>query len=166
MCYLHFDICGKKGAGKSSLLSRFVNNSFDELCCETNGIHMGVKKVSVDGRYINLYIWDSYLYSKVDSYPISNFKSVDGFVFVFDCTDERAIEDILEWQKKVEQEGQTHIPKLLLSNKCDMECDRVISRLSAVRLAEKYKMEFFEVSAKNSSQVELAFLTLTALLLS
>ena len=91
MCSVNIDICGKRGAGKSSLLFRFIADTFNENVRETNGVHMGIKKILLDNRTINIYLWDSKMYNKTDNYEARNFRSVDGFLFVFDCTDEDAM---------------------------------------------------------------------------
>ena len=91
MCSINIDICGKRGAGKSSLLSRFIAGTFNEGVRETNGVHMGIKKILLDNITINLYLWDSKMYNKTENYEARNFRNVDGFLFVFDCTDKDAM---------------------------------------------------------------------------
>ena len=73
------------------------------------------------------------------------------------------IDNIIEWQKKLETEKQTHIPKLLLSNKCDLTTERTVSQKTVDLLAQEFNMKYFEVSAKSSTQVEEAFITLAAM---
>lgn len=65
----------------------------------------------------------------------------------------------------LKKEGQDHIPKVLLGNKCDIEYSRAETNLKALRTADDYDMKYFEVSAKEDTQVELSFLTLVALVM-
>jgi len=49
---------------------------------------------------------------------------------------------------------------MILGNKCDMEDKRVVETERGKKLAEEYGIEFFETSAKDSTNVELSFLTM------
>ena len=75
------------------------------------------------------------------------------------------VDEVVEWQEMLKKEGQDHIPKLLLGNKCDEEYSRTETNLTAFQTADDYGMKYFEVSAKEDSQVELSFLSLVALVL-
>ena len=65
----------------------------------------------------------------------------------------------------LKKEGKDNIPKVLLGNKCDREYSRSEANLTAFQTADEYGMKYFEVSAKEDTQVELSFLTLVALVL-
>ena len=46
------------------------------------------------------------------------------------------------------QNADKHVNKILIGNKCDMEASRVVSKAEGDALARRYKMPFFETSAK------------------
>jgi Ras-related protein Rab-8A len=48
-------------------------------------------------------------------------------------------------------------PQILIGNKCDMLDKKVIETARGQALADEYKMQFFETSAKNNINVEKAF---------
>ena len=77
--------------GKTSLLSQLTEGAYRGAYNETTGVHMGIRKVRLDNRPINLYLWDSVMYRRPDSYPSSNFRTVDGLVFVIDSTEKESI---------------------------------------------------------------------------
>ena len=88
---INFDICGAERSGKTALISAFIQDSYRDTYHRTLGVHMGMKRVQLDCKPINLYLWDSIMYNKPESYSNSNFSSVDGLVFVLDCTNKESL---------------------------------------------------------------------------
>uniref|UniRef100_A0A8C0H289 Uncharacterized protein n=1 Tax=Chelonoidis abingdonii TaxID=106734 RepID=A0A8C0H289_CHEAB len=52
-------IIGESGVGKSSLLLRFTDDTFDPELAATIGVDFKVKTISVDGNKAKLAIWDT-----------------------------------------------------------------------------------------------------------
>ena len=52
-------ILGDGGVGKSSLMARFVNNTFDAQSYHTIGVEFLNKDIPVDGQVVHLQIWDT-----------------------------------------------------------------------------------------------------------
>jgi Ras-related protein Rab-18 len=53
-------LLGESGVGKSSLLTRFVSDSFDEHHSATVGVDFSVKLLSLpQGRCVKLTVWDT-----------------------------------------------------------------------------------------------------------
>uniref|UniRef100_A0A2K5SG03 Ras-related protein Rab-18 n=1 Tax=Cebus imitator TaxID=2715852 RepID=A0A2K5SG03_CEBIM len=52
-------IIGESGVGKSSLLSRFTDDTFDPELAATIGVDFRVKTISEDGNKAKLAIWDT-----------------------------------------------------------------------------------------------------------
>jgi small GTP-binding protein len=52
-------IVGDSGVGKSSVLSRFATEAFDENISNTVGIDYKTKDIVVNNKTIKLRIWDS-----------------------------------------------------------------------------------------------------------
>ena len=95
MSSINFDFCGASGSGKTSVISRFTKDCYKDGYNTTTGVHMGIRRVCLDNKQINLYLWDNILYNRPESYPKYNFRTVDGLVFVLDCTDTRSVGELL-----------------------------------------------------------------------
>merc|ERR1719230_2480409 len=77
-----------------------------------------------------------------------------------DITDEKSFGNIRNWIRNIEHHATESVNKMLIGNKCDMEDKRVIDFERGKALADEYGIGFLETSAKNSVNVEKAFITL------
>lgn len=62
---------------------------------------------------------------------------------------------------EAEKYSSQKIVKILIGNKSDKEATREVSKEEAMRFAASMGMEYIETSAKTTSNVEKAFITLT-----
>jgi len=83
-----------------------------------------------------------------------------GILLVYDITDEKSFGNIRNWIRNIEHHATESVNKMLIGNKCDMEDKRVIDFERGKALADEYGIGFLETSAKNSVNVEKAFITL------
>ena len=58
------------------------------------------------------------------------------------------------------QHAAADVEKMILGNKCDMNDKRQVSQVRGQELAVEYNVKFMETSAKNSTNVEEAFIAL------
>ena len=54
-----FVVIGDVGVGKSSLVQRFVDDTFIDLLPITKGIIFRTRNISVDGMIVTLRVWDT-----------------------------------------------------------------------------------------------------------
>ena len=52
-------LIGDSGVGKSSILNRFVDNTYLENNMSTIGVDFKIKTIELDGKTIKLQLWDS-----------------------------------------------------------------------------------------------------------
>jgi Ras-related protein Rab-1A len=77
---------------------------------------------------------------------------------VYDVTDHKSFDNITKWLKEIDTFAGPTVQKLLVGNKCDLVNERNVSVEEGKALAEGLKVPFVETSAKNSTNVEQAFL--------
>uniref|UniRef100_A0A5F8GV26 RAB18, member RAS oncogene family n=1 Tax=Monodelphis domestica TaxID=13616 RepID=A0A5F8GV26_MONDO len=68
-------IIGESGVGKSSLLLRITDDTFDPNISATIGVDFKVKTISFDGNKAKLAIWDTWNRSIADEF-LSRFKNM------------------------------------------------------------------------------------------
>lgn len=83
-----------------------------------------------------------------------------GILLVYDVTDEKSFGNIRNWIRNIEQHATESVNKMLIGNKCDMVDKKVIDTERGQALADEYGIKFMETSAKNSINVDKAFITL------
>ena len=82
-------------------------------------------------------------------------------MMVYDITDSETFENLNSWLMEIEKNASKDVYRILVGNKCDMESDRKVTVEQGKEFAQKYKMQFFETSAKNSINVQQAFEAMT-----
>lgn len=154
-------LLGDLGVGKSSLLSRFASNAFMGNIKATVAVEYLVQVITVNDRTVKLQIWDTAGQEQYRAISKSYYKSIAGVVMVYDITNRSSFENIREWVRDVQQETSQNVSYILLGNKGDLE-GRVVSTEEGTQLAIDLGMKFLETSAKDSSNINVAFHQLTS----
>ena len=84
----------------------------------------------------------------------SFYKRSDGIVLTFDVTNLESYNHVNKWMTSIETHADSSICKILVGNKVDMVDNRVVTQKEASELAAKYKMKYFEASAKLNQGVQ------------
>jgi small GTP-binding protein len=153
-------VLGHFGVGKTSLIRRFVTDTFSDNYKVTIGVHITKKivELSVDNK-MSLILWDLEGTDDVDSIREAYLLGTHGLVFVFDVTRPSTFEhlnaDLETVSKKV-----PNTPLLVVGNKSDL-VDGV--ELDAV-LNENSLTVDFVTSAKTGNAVNDLFVKMATLL--
>lgn len=131
-------IIGDPSVGKTSLLTRIIENKFERKYTSTLGVDFSFKELEVRDSRIKLQIWDTAGQEKYRSLITSYYKHTDGIIMVFDLTDMHSFQNLLtSWINHVTTYLHEQYPKLLiLGNKKDLENNR-----SIVMNAETVKLQ-------------------------
>ncbi|CAF3829441.1 unnamed protein product, partial [Rotaria sp. Silwood1] len=92
----------------------------------------------------------------------SYYRDIHGIILAFDVTNEKSFENINKWLEEIDQQATDALNVLLVGNKCDLTYDRLVGHETAKKLADSLNIPYIETSAKNSTNVEQAFQTLTS----
>lgn len=91
----------------------------------------------------------------------SFYRNVVGVLLVFDVTNRKSFEHILDWHQEVmATQGPDKAIFLLIGHKSDLQSARCVSTQEAEELAASLGIGFMETSAKSNCNVDLAFDTL------
>ncbi|EFN59509.1 hypothetical protein CHLNCDRAFT_33935 [Chlorella variabilis] len=148
-------LIGDSGVGKSCLLLRFAEDSFTSSFITTIGIDFKIKKVLIDGKWVKLQIWDTAGQERFRTITSAYYRGAMGILLVYDVTDEASFTNIRNWMKNIEQHASDNV---LVGNKSDMdESKRAVAYSRGQALADEFRMQFFETSAKNNTNVDEVF---------
>eukprot|EP00629_Pelagomonadales_sp_RCC1024_P013061 CAMPEP_0119275770 /NCGR_PEP_ID=MMETSP1329-20130426/14382_1 /TAXON_ID=114041 /ORGANISM="Genus nov. species nov., Strain RCC1024" /LENGTH=198 /DNA_ID=CAMNT_0007276183 /DNA_START=213 /DNA_END=806 /DNA_ORIENTATION=- len=151
-------LIGDAGVGKSSMLLRFTDNTFDENLGSTIGVDFKVKMVEAGGKRIKLTLWDTAGQERFRTLTSSYYRGAQGIILVYDVTRRDTFDNLQHWLEEVEvytPGSGSEVVKLLVGNKIDREA--VVPRADAEDWARRKGMLFSEASAKASVGVDQAF---------
>ena len=80
-----------------------------------------------------------------------------GIVMVFALNDRASYNAMENWLKQIKTHAAENVVKVLVGNKVDVE-DRKVSEEEGRRLAAEFGVDYFEVSAKENSNIAEMFL--------
>ena len=157
-------LIGDWGVGKTSLVRRFVHNTFDDRYFETIGTKVIKKRIKYEkeaGKVIdlNLLIWDIMGQKEFIRTQELAFHGTQGAIIVCDFTRKETLENICHWQQ-VLFEISNPIPIVILANKNDLTNDAKFCHEDFCEVCEKLKAPYFSTSAKTGANVEEAFRTI------
>nr|BAN64311.1 Ras-related protein Rab-1B [Babesia bovis] len=151
-------IIGDSGAGKSSLLLRFADDTYSESYMSTIGVDFKIKTVKIDNVTIKLQIWDTAGQERFRTITSTYYRGAHGIITVYDVTSRVSFESVKKtWLVDIEKYSSANISKLLIGNKVDLEDSRAVTYDEAREFAEQNNMDYIEASAKTAQNVEKAF---------
>ena len=149
---------GEGAVGKTSLVGRYVYDSFEGDYLATIGTDIHVKMVNVDDTVVKLVIWDIAGQDNFAQLRRAYYMNASGAFFVFDTTRPETIERVDEWLNALfTVTGK--IPLVLLENKVDLESAIEAAMKEAVK--ENHGVPIISTSAKEDTNVEEAFREMT-----
>ena len=162
-------LLGDTGVGKSSLVLRFVTNSFKSYSESTIGASFMRKIMSVDGNKIKFQIWDTAGQEKYHSLAPMYYRGAAVAIVVYDITRKSSFTTLQMWIKELRQLGPEDIVIVIAANKCDLDDDREVETSTAKTYAKSVEQAgsggqgalFFETSAKEDTNVGKMFTELS-----
>ncbi|KAI6234519.1 Ras-related protein Rab-18 [Aphelenchoides fujianensis] len=150
-------IVGESGVGKSSLMLRFVDDTFDPELAATIGVDFRVTTMNIDGNVVKLAIWDTAGQERFRTLTPSYYRGGQGIVCVYDVSNRATFDRLEHWILETETYcTKNDAVKILVGNKIDSP-HREVSYDEGMQFARKNKMLFIEASAKTADGVRMAF---------
>lgn len=151
-------LIGDSGVGKTCLLFRFAEDSFNPAFISTIGIDFKIRTIDVDGKRLKLQIWDTAGQERFRTITTAYYRGAAGIMLVYDVTSERSFDNIKNWMRNIEEYAAEDVEKMIVANKCDLDDKRVISKERGQTLAMEHGVDFQETSAKSGDMVYESFL--------
>ena len=151
-------IIGETKTGKTSLISRYCKNEFTGgAYLSTIGIDFQIKNLTINSKKIRLQIWDTAGQERFRNIAKNYFQSSDGFLILYDISNHESFETLDYWVEEIKSNSQELAKMILVGNKCDLINERKIKKEEGENYAKNKKIRFFEVSAKDGTNVEEVF---------
>ena len=153
-------LIGDSGVGKSCLLLRFADNSYTDSYISTIGVDFKIRTVDIDGKTIKLQIWDTAGQERFRTITSSYYRGSHGIIVVYDVTDMDSFNNVKQWFQEIDRYATEGVTKLLVGNKSDLTAKKVVEYNTAKEFADSMGIQFIEASAKDSTNVEQAFVAM------
>ncbi|KAG5276937.1 ras-related protein Rab-6B-like isoform X2 [Sardina pilchardus] len=155
---------GEQSVGKTSLITRFMYDSFDNTYQATIGIDFLSKTMYLEDRTVRLQLWDTAGQERFRSLIPSYIRDSTVAVVVYDITNVTSFQLTSKWIEEVRSERGSDVIIMLVGNKTDLEEKRQISTEEGERKARELSVMFIETSAKNGCNVKQLFRRVAAAL--
>jgi len=149
-------LVGDTCVGKTSILSKYIDDIFEENHISTIGVEYKVKSIIINGIKINLRIWDSSGQDRFRSITQSFFRNADGILFIFDLTEKKTFEGVKQWLIDSEY-YDLNIKKILVGNKVDLVEKRKVDKVIIDNFVKKIQLKYYEMSAKDGTNIDNTF---------
>ena len=150
-------VMGDVSVGKTSILTRYIKDTFDQFSESTIGAAFFTKKVTAPtGENINLEIWDTAGQERYDSLLPMYYRGANIILFVFDLNNANSFSNLrTRWLDIINQSGMNSI-FFLVGDKCDLQQN--IQDEDVINLLLDYDdVEYFKISAKNNEGLDELF---------
>jgi small GTP-binding protein len=152
-------LIGDSGVGKTNILSRLVNNKFEEKHNPSLSLEYNNHTIKINNFVIRMQIWDTAGQEKLNSIISNYYRSAEVAVFVYSINNKNSYISIQEWFKELineNNEEDNNVKKVLLGNKLDLEKNREVEYKAAKTFADENGFEVFaEITCKNDDQQKL-----------
>eukprot|EP00126_Sphaerothecum_destruens_P000085 Sdes_comp10104_c0_seq1m1708 len=148
-------ILGDSGVGKTSLMSRFVNDRFTSQYKATIGADFLSKEIMIGDRLVTLQIWDTAGQERFQSLGVAFYRGADCCVLCYDVSNSKSFETLDSWKDEFLVQSSPRDPEnfpfVVLGNKIDLD-GRTVSESRARQWCEmKNNIPYFETSAKDNT---------------
>ncbi|XP_016092123.1 ras-related protein Rab-22A-like [Sinocyclocheilus grahami] len=154
-------LLGDTGVGKSSIVWRFVEDSFDPNINPTIGASFMTKTVQYQNELHKFLIWDTAGQERFRALAPMYYRGSAAAIIVYDITKEESFQTLKNWVKELRQHGPPNIVVAIAGNKCDLSDAREVSEKDAKDYADSIHAIFVETSAKNAININEAFIQIS-----
>ena len=149
-------LLGDTGVGKSSIIKRYIEDSFEENLSSTIGSNFLEKIEKIKGQKVRLEVWDTAGQEEFRSVTKLFVKNSKIIILVYNVTQKLSFEGLNYWYDFIQKELAQNFVLGVAGNKTDLifedGYDEEITSEEGKAFAEKIKANFSLVSAKESGK--------------
>ena len=153
-------LIGESGVGKTSIISRFITNTFSSILMSTTGASFATKSIYLEkeDRTVKFEIWDTAGQEKYRSLAKVFYKNAQVCLLVYDISRKTSLDEIKNyWFKEIKNNATDNIILALAGNKSDMYEFEEVSDEEAKNYAKEINAIFQKTSAKTDVGVNELF---------
>ena len=152
-------VVGNQSTGKSCILNRFVNETFEENYQATIGLDFQSKNVTIHDQDVRLILYDTAGQEKFRSLIPMYIREAQIILLIYDISDRESFDSIPKWLREIMDVKNSEAVFALIGNKIDLENERKVTFEEGQKFANANNFIFHEVSAKTGQNFETLFET-------
>jgi len=158
-------VLGRQHSGKTSLVSRYVNNYYQPDYKATVGIDFSSRSIFLEqNKTARLQIWDTAGCDRFATLIPNYVRSAAAAIVVYDSTDRESFASVGRWAAMARSEGDPELMLMVVGTKIDLVDERQVSAEEGEASAAEHGAAFYEVSAKTGDNVKELFKKLASTL--
>lgn len=147
---------GNAGVGKTSILRRFLSNTFEDNSLSTIGMEFSSKKINLkDNSQISLRLLDTSGQERYQSLALNYFKNANGVLFVFALNNVESFKNLNKWIQLFKDNSKSNIPKYLVGTKSDLSTE--IDQNEIEDFSKTTNMKYYQISSKENKNINELF---------
>ena len=150
-------IIGDPGVGKTSLLLRYIENSYTDNYMSTIGFDYKVKIVNINNTRVRVQIWDTAGQERFRIISSSYYRGAQGVIIAYDVTDKASFENMNYWFQDFEKYSLSYAKRILIGCKNDLENEREVDKEEGIEFAQRQGLKLFETSSKTANNIDESF---------
>ena len=141
-------LLGDSYSGKTSVLNRYVNNTFSNIPKSTIGVDFFKVEINKNESNYNIYIWDTSGQEKFDSIIRTYYRNITVVLLLFDMSNLKSFNNILNWIDNIEHYCHDNIIIKLVGNKCDIKSidKEMINKFDTLQIIREDHMEKYQIN--------------------
>jgi small GTP-binding protein len=151
-------VVGNSGVGKTSILFRFVNQTFNADVPSTLGVEFMSKVIDTQSRTLEIQLWDTAGQELFRAVTRGYYRGAIGAFVVFDLTKRESFISLSQWISDLQSIARRDVVLVILGNKADLVDARDVTKFEAEEFAKRNNAAYFETSAKTGDNIEPAIL--------
>ncbi|KAG2209058.1 hypothetical protein INT46_011456 [Mucor plumbeus] len=148
---------GEQSVGKTSLITRFMYDTFDNTYQATIGIDFLSKTMYLEDKTVRLQLWDTAGQERFRSLIPSYIRDSSVAVIVYDISNRQSFMNTSKWIDDVRAERGDDVIIVLVGNKSDLSEKREVTVEDAEKRSKELNVMFIETSAKAGHNVKTLF---------
>ncbi|GAB5371103.1 hypothetical protein AAMO2058_001550900 [Amorphochlora amoebiformis] len=148
---------GDEGVGKTSIITRFMYDTFDQTYKVTVGIDFVSRFVTLKDQVVRLQLWDTAGQERFRALIPSYIRDSAVAIITYDVTSRTSFINTKRWIDDVRDERGDDVLIMLCGNKTDAQQKREVSLEEGEAEAKKQGVMFIETSAKAGFNVKALF---------
>lgn len=149
-------LIGDRSVGKTSVIQRFVKNTFENNQIATVNMDLKTKTIAIDmTTSAELMIWDTCGEERFKALTKQYYTNANGIMLIYNINDRSSFDNLSKWLKDCKANSHELVELFLVGNKVDLE--RKVSIEEVKTFSKENEIEYKEISALTGINVQVIF---------